>query len=155
MIFRPFQPQDLEPILTLFHYVVHSTGAKYYTEEQLNAWASKENLPDKNKWLQSLSANITWVAIFEGKIIGFADMTQLGHIERCYVHPHFQGQGVARGLMGKLEQEARMLGLKELTADASQIAMPLLRRIGFNVVRKYSKVHKGIEFTNFWMKKLL
>src|ERR1700691_5582119 len=118
MNIRKFQPSDLEAILELYHDVVHTIGAKYYNSEQVHAWAPAEEI-DKEKWIKSLTANITLVAEDQGKIIGFGDMSHTGYIDRLYVHKNYQGKGVALALFKKLEEEARKLGIVELTTEAS------------------------------------
>ncbi len=138
--------------MKLFQEVVHTTGAKYYQPEQINAWAPQEG-GDRSAWLESLTQNMSYVVEAEGVIIGFGDMTSEGHIERMYVHPKYQGQGVARSLMRKFEDEAKKLGLHKLTTDASVIAMPLLKRFGYEVMQEYHKIHRGVSFTNYLMEK--
>ncbi len=152
MIIRKFQPTDLEAILDLFHAVVHTVGAKYYDSEQVNAWAPKEGL-NKEKWLKSLSENITYVVEDKGKIIAFGDMTKSGYVDRIYVHKNYQGSEASKSIYKKFEEAARELGLSELTCEASTILMPLAQRIGFEVVEKQTKIHGGVEFTNYKMRK--
>jgi putative acetyltransferase len=153
MIIRKFQPADLEAILELFHDVVHTIGAKYYNSEQVQAWAPS-NI-DKEKWLNSLTAHITYVAEDQGKMIGFGDMSLTGYIDRLYVHKNYQGKGVALALVKKLEEEARKLGLEELTTEASVMAMPIAKRWGFEVIQKNTKAHRGQEFITYLMRKKL
>jgi putative acetyltransferase len=151
-VLRPWQEKDLDPVMKLFQEVVHTTAAKYYESEQLNAWAPREGL-NKAAWLDSLRQNISYVVEISDRIVGFGDMTYAGHIERVYVHPKYQGQGIARSLMKKFEEEAKKLDLDKLTTDASVIAMPLLKRSGYEVVQEYCKIHRGVEFTNYLMQK--
>lgn len=153
MIIRRFQSADLEAVLELFHDVVHTVGAKYYDSEQVKAWAP-ESL-DKDKWLESLSANITYVVENEGKIIAFGDMDHEGYVDRLFVHKSYQGSGAALRIFRKLEEEARKLGLKELTTEASIIAMPLAKRQGFEIVREQRKMIRGVELINYVMRKRL
>lgn len=154
MIIRAFQPTDLDEILDLFHDVVHSVGAKYYDSEQVNAWAPKDGL-DSEKWLKSLSDNITYVVEDKGKIIAFGDMTKTGYVDRLYVHKNFQGSRASRLIYKKLEEAARELGLREMTCEASIMLMPLAQRVGFEVVEKQIKIHRGVEFTNYKMRRYL
>ena len=151
---RKFKPSDLEAILELFYDVIHSVGAKYYDQEQINAWVPKEGI-DKERWLASLSDHITYVAEVEGKIVGFADMTEKGYIDRMFVHKHFQGKGIARALFKRLEEDARLLELEELTTEASIMAKSLAELQGFKIVEKQHKIHRGIEFINYKMAKKL
>jgi len=154
MIIRRFNPPDLEPILQLFQDVVHTIGAKYYNEQQVNAWAPKEGL-DKHKWLQSLTEHITYVVEMDGRIVGFGDMTHSGYIDHLYVHKNYQGQGVALAILRTLEEDARKMGLSELTTEANKIARPVAERQGFEVIREQRKTRKNIEFINYVMRKKL
>lgn len=154
MIIRRFASSDLESVLQLFQEVVHSVGAKYYNLSQVNAWAPKEGL-DKQKWLQSLSENITYVVEMDSKIVGFGDMTHLGYIDHLYVHKNYQGRGVALAIFKKLEEEARKMGLSELTTEANVMAKPLAERQGFEVIKEQRKVRRGVEFINYMMRKKL
>lgn len=151
---RKFQPVDLEAILKLFHDTVHAIGAKYYSSEQVNAWAPSSGV-DKEKWLKSLTANLTFVAEDKGKIIGFGDMTENGFIDRLYVHKDHQRKGVASAILKKLEEEARKLGITELTTEASILLKPLAERYGFEVIQEHKKVRRGVEFTTYFMGKKL
>jgi putative acetyltransferase len=154
MILRRFKPADLDLVLELFHTVVHITGAKYYNADQVQAWSPKVGL-DREKWLDSLSAHITYVVEVDRKIVGFGDMSPSGYIDRLYVHPQHQGQGVARKIFKKLEEEARALGLTELTTEASIMAKPLAERQGFEVITEQCKIHRGVAFINYIMCKKL
>lgn len=153
MNIRKFQLADLEAILKLYHDVVHTIGAKYYNSEQVHAWAPSN--ADKEKWLKSLTANITLVAEDQGKLIGFGDMSHTGYIDRLYVHKNYQGKGVALALFKKLEEEARKLGIVELTTEASVMAKSIAERQGFEVVQKQNKVLRGQEFITYLMRKKL
>ena len=154
MHIRTFTPSDLEAILQLFHEVVHTTGAKYYDQEQVDAWAPENGL-DRDAWLQSLSSNIAYVVELDEKIVGFGDMTHTGYIDRLYVLPKYQGKGVALAILKRLEEEARMLGLQELTTEASIMAMPLAKRQGYEVVAEQHKMHRGKVLINYKMRKKL
>lgn len=153
MIIRKFQPNDLHAVLKLFYDVVHTVGAKYYAQEEVTAWAPDN--PDKDKWLHSLTTNYTYIAEDKGKIIGFGDMTERGYIDRLYVHKDYQGKGIASAILKKLEEEALRLHLKELTTEANIIAKKVALRQGFEIIEKYQKMHKGVEFTLYKMRKKL
>ncbi len=110
---------------------------------------------DRERWLKSLTENIAYVVEVEGRIVGFGDMTRSGYIDHLFVAKNDQGRGVALAIFRELEGEARKLGLKELTTEASKIAMPLALRQGFEVVHEQRKVHRGVALTNYAMRKKL
>jgi putative acetyltransferase len=154
MIIRTFKTADLEVILQLFYEVVHTTGAKYYDKEQVEAWAPKNGL-DKKAWLETLSSHLTYVADEDNKIVGFGDMTTTGYIDHLYILKNYQGRGIARALLKKLEEEAHRLGLKELTLESSIMAMPLAKRQGYEVINEQRKMLRGKEFITYKMRKTL
>ena len=154
MIIRKFCPNDLDEVLKLFYDVIHCVGVKYYDDKQVNAWAPKEGY-DRNTWLKSLNANLTYVVEENGIIIGFGDMTYEGYIDRLFVHKNHQGKGAALRIYRQFEKDAKRLRLKELTGEASIMLKPLAERQGFEVVKKQQKVHKGVEFINYKMRKKL
>ena len=154
MRIRKFQPIDLDSVVQLFYDVVHTTGAKYYSQDELDAWAPKTR-HDQKEWLKSLSENITFVIEEHGKIIAFGDMTKTGYIDRLYVQDKYQKQGIASALLKKFEEEALKLGLSELTTEANMIFKPLAEHQGFVVVSEIRKMRKGVEFSNYILSKKL
>ncbi len=156
MEIRKFQASDISQIVQLFYGTVHSVNKKDYTQEQLDAWAAKEDEELRlASWRVSMSNNITFVALIEGIIVGFSDMTRKGHLDRLYVHKDFQGQGIASALVNTLESEASRLGLTELDTDASITAKPFFEHRGYQVVKSQCVERKGIQLVNFKMIKPL
>ncbi len=154
MIIRRFIIEDLEQVIQLYYDVIHSVATKYYNEEQVSAWAPKEG-PNREKWLESLSSNYTYIAEADGAIIAFGDMTHQGYVDRLFVHKNYQGSGAAVRIFRKLEDEARKLHLSEMTGEASVILMPIAQRYGFEVVDKQLKTVRGVQLTNYKMRKKL
>jgi len=156
MEIRKFQASDISQIVQLFYETVHSVNKKDYTQEQLDAWASKEDEELRlASWRESMSNNIAFVALIEGIIVGFSDMTRKGHLDRLYVHKDFQGQGIASALVNELESEASSLRLTELDTNASITAKPFFEHRGYQVVKSQCVERKGIQLVNFKMIKPL
>jgi putative acetyltransferase len=156
MEIRKFHASDISQIVMLFYETIHSVNKKDYTQEQLDAWASKDDEELRlESWKDSMSNNITYVALIVGKIVGFSDMTQKGHLDRLYVHKDFQGQGIASSLVKVLESEASRLGLTELDTDASITAKSFFEHHGYQLVQSQYVERKGIKLVNFKMIKEL
>ncbi|GBG10830.1 acetyltransferase [Paenibacillus agaridevorans] len=156
MEIRGFQDSDIEEIITLFYDAVHTVNSRDYTREQLDAWAPAEDMERRAAaWLESMAANFTLVAVIEGALTGFADMTEHGHLERLFVHKDYQGRGIASVLVGKLEGEAGRLGLPTIDTDASVTARPFFERRGYVVVKEQAPVRNGIALRNYKMIKSL
>lgn len=82
-------------------------------------------------------------------------MQELWDFVKCPMKVTYQGRGVARILLNKLKEEAHRLSLKELTTEASIMAMRLAKLKGYEVVQENRKVHHGVEFINYLMRKKL
>lgn len=144
---RPYCTQDCPALAELFYQTVHTVNARDYTPPQLDAWA--DGHPDLAAWDRSLSAHLTLVAVCDGVITGFADMTPDGYLDRLYVHRDFQRQGIATALCDGLEQAVP--GPYE--THASITARPFFEQRGYQVVRQQQVLRKGILLTNFIMRK--
>jgi putative acetyltransferase len=152
---RPFKPSDTETVIELFNQTVHTIGARYYSPEEIAAWAPEITPETVLRWQTKLESSNTFIAEKDGIIIGFGDITSAGHLDHLYVHKDHQGSGASLALLKALETRARELGLTKITTDASTMAMPLARRRGFVVVTKQTIVCAGVELTNYAMKKNL
>lgn len=110
---------------------------------------------DIERWHTSLKKNITLVAEVDRIIVGFADMTHEGYLDRLYVHKDYQARFVALRLFKAIEQAARDLGLKKMTTDCSITAKVPAERMGFVVVKEQVVEKKGMKFINYHMEKKL
>lgn len=160
MQIRSYTPEDTYQIIELFYNTVHEVNIKDYTEAQVNAWAPKatDNQQWQNSlehWENSLSRKITYIAEQEGRILGFAELEDNGHIDRFYCHKDFQGQGIGACLYNTIESKARSLKLNRLFVEASITAKPFFERQGFKAIAKQEVSLRGATLANFRMHKHL
>ena len=71
LFIRPYDEGDLQSVVSLFYDTIHSVNLKDYTPEQADAWAPKK--PDLSRWQGLLKGEDTWVAVQDGRIVGFAN----------------------------------------------------------------------------------
>lgn len=156
MIIRKFKELDTSAIVSLFYETVHTINKQHYSQEQLEAWAPKDEEKSKHiAWKESLSQNMTYVAEIDGQIVGFSDMMQDGCLDRLYVHKDFQNQGIATALVNTLESEARKLGLNEMKTEASITAKPFFERQGYEIIHSQIVERRGVALVNYKMNKQL
>lgn len=154
MHIRRFTAADLDMVLQLFYDTVHYVNSKDYTQEQVNAWAPQK--PDKQRWLDSLLQHSTYVAELDNQIVGFADITDKGYLDRLYTHKDFQGRGIATALLKKVEQQAKEQGSRVITTEASITAKSFFEHHGYYCIQAQNKVHRsGVIFLNYLMSKHL
>ena len=158
MQIRRYKQEDTHQILELFTNTVQQVNIKDYTKEQVNAWAPKGL--NQGQWesrikhlATSLSSKATYVAESEGKIVGFANLENNGHIDHFYCHKDFQRQGIGTLLYETIESQAKCLNLEKLFTEASITAKPFFESKGFVVIEKQEVVRSDVTFVNFKMHK--
>lgn len=152
---REIKAEDLEAIVALFKETVHHVNAKDYTSEQLLAWAPHQIHHNDERW-QSILNNIAYLAEINGIVVGFADMTIEGYLDRLFVHKDYQGRYISMMLLNQLKSVALKKGIKKITAEVSITAKPLAERLGMYVIKEQNKPRPGgITLTNFLMEKRL
>lgn len=151
-----YEPNHIEEIITLFYNTVHHINAAHYSAKQIQAWAPPEERSNKvESWQQSLQQHITYVAIQDGIIVGFTDMSDDGHLDRLYVHKDYQRQGIATALLTQLESEAAQLTLDSIYTEASITAKPFFEHHGFQVEQMQQVERDQVSLTNYVMSKAL
>jgi putative acetyltransferase len=151
MIVRRFVPADLDAVIDVFRQSVRRVAIRDYSEAQVKAWAPDEI--DRGAWAERRGSRPTWVAEIDGRIAGFTDLEPDGHIDMMFVHPDYQGRGVAGRLLDAVEAEAASLGLERMFTEASLTARPFFARRGFQVIEQQTVTKRGVDFTNFRMEK--
>lgn len=156
MNIRRFLEEDISEVVSLFYETVHEVNKQHYSKDQLNAWAPQDETDQKiEAWKESMDRNITFIAENSGQIVGFADMTYGGELDRMYVHKDYQRRGVASALLKKIEAEAGRLGVNEIKTDASITAKPFFERHEYREVESQVVERRGVKLNNFKMIKKL
>ena len=156
MKIRKFHDSDVSQMVSLFYETVHSVNKQHYTQQQLDVWAPRdEEVLKWTTWKDSFNLNVTYIAEINGNIVGFADMTQEGHLDRLYIHRDFQRQGIASSLVDNLESEARQRGLIAMDTEASITARPFFEHQGYQITESQVVERKGVSLENFKMVKNL
>lgn len=145
MELREYKITDSAETAELFYDTVHAVNAKDYNIEQLDAWAASEI--DLDAWNRSFMENYSFVAVENGKIVGFGDMEKCGHLNRLYVHKSYQGRGVATAICDKLERTV----LGRITVCASITAKPFFENRNYFVIKPQQVARNGVVLTNFVM----
>ncbi|GIG35629.1 GNAT family N-acetyltransferase [Cellulomonas pakistanensis] len=153
MHLRPYRPDDAGPTLDVFRRAVRVTAARDYTPEQVEAWAPDDL--DAAAWAARRAAARTRVAERDGAVVGFTDVDPAGYVDMLFVDPDAARQGVARALLAWAVETAVADGAAELTTHASVTARPFFEAHGFEVVAEQHPVRRGVELTNYRMRRPL
>lgn len=151
---RPYRPGDSDATLAVFLAAITKTASADYTPGQLDAWArpARRTLPE---WNRGMLGRDSYVAVIEGEVAGFSDVSSDGHIHMMFVSPRHQRRGVASALLTHLECRARQQHARSLHADVSITARPLFERHGFAVDATQERDLDGVTLTNYAMSKPL
>lgn len=150
---RPYRREDAPTLLTLFRDTIRRVNCRDYTAEQVAAWSSDEI--DPINWANRFEGRYVVVGEVGGRIVGFAELEQNGHIDRVYVATDDVGMGIGKVLVGELIAEASRSGLAQLFVEASITARPFFDAMGFTVVARQQVNCRGVELTNFRMEQVL
>jgi len=153
IIIRPFTTQDRSMCGELFYQTVHTICSKDYSKEQLDIWAPE--VSKSGNFPRPLENNFAYVSVIDNLIVGFADITKEGYLDRFFVHKDYQGLGIGKKLLETIEKKAKDIGLKEISLEASSTARPFFAKMGYQVIRKQSKMVKDIKIENYKMNKKL
>jgi len=149
MIVRKFRKGDEQEIWKLFYNTIHIVNIQDYTKEQVAAWAPDDF--DINIAIKKYREIRPFVAIHNGKIIGYADIQSDGYIDHFFCHHEFQGKGVGKILFSVLENEAQKKGVLSMYSNVSITAKPFFEAMGFKVEKEQLIQLKGQQLKNYRM----
>ncbi len=150
---RRFKAEDAERCWHLFHDTVRRINSRDYTPSQVNAWADASI--DTQAWFHRFDANFGFVAELQNRLVGFADVSGEGYLDRLFVHADHLRKGIATMLMNAIEMVAVEHGCARIYTHASITAKPFFLSCGFVVVREQTVECRGAQLNNFVMQRTL
>jgi putative acetyltransferase len=150
---RPFLPTDATVVARIFRGAIEDLTGDDYDETQRAAWMASAN--DEDGFAKRLAAQTTLLALRDGAPIGFVSLKGNDHIDMLYVRPEVAGEGVGKFLAGAVETLARGRGVKMLTVDSSDTALPFFEKLGFRPQARQSVAIEGEWLANTKMAKPL
>jgi putative acetyltransferase len=150
---RDFAVGDEPALRTVFESAIRGVASRDYTPRQIGAWAPRD--VDVAAWALRVRAIAPFVALRDGRIVGYADVQPSGVIDHFFVAAEAGRQGVGRLLMARLHERADELGLSALSSDVSLTAQPFFAHFGFEVVEHQCFELRGVEMCNAAMRKTL
>jgi GNAT superfamily N-acetyltransferase len=97
---------------------------------KLAEWLSNKTLENVAAWI-SHPQNLALVATDGEAILGVAAMTKTGEILLNYVSPDARFRGISKALIGRLEAQARELGLDRCTLNSTETARKFYQSLGY------------------------
>ena len=155
MSIRAFQPSDAQQIADLFQRSVIELGRKFYTQEQVEAWAARG--PTAQSVISRNAAHrLTFVyTISSGDVAAYAELEPDGHIDQVYALPEIAGTGTVSALYDHVENKAEKLGIKKLYTEASESARRFFLKKNFVEYGRRDFEIEGVSIHNYSMEKIL
>ncbi len=155
MSIRAFQPSDAQQIADLFQRSVLELGRKFYTQEQVAAWAARGPTA-KSVISRNALGRLTFVYTNpSGDIVAYAELESDGHIDQVYALPEIAGTGVVSDLYDHVENKAQKLGIKKLYTEASESARRFFLKKSFVECERRDFEIEGVAIHNYTMEKML
>ena len=129
---RLYEEKDTEAILELW-YQASLRAHSFLTEKFLDQ--ERTNLRE-----QFLPNSQTWVKEKEGQVVGFISLIE-NEVGGIFVHPHWQKQGVGKGLLDKAASLHEILELDVFAANEQGRAF--YAKYGFRPIRQFEDEATG------------
>jgi putative acetyltransferase len=146
---RDYRPADLDAVIEIFQRAVREVAVRDYSPAHIAAWSRV----DRDEWADWRLSRPCWLAEVNGRAAGFSDLEPDGHLDMMFVHPDFQGIGVATALMRRVERHAASLALATIFVEASLTARPFFSRRGFQSTGEHLIIDDGLTFVTYRMTK--
>jgi putative acetyltransferase len=150
ILVRRYKSGEEPALFEVYHSAIHLIASGDYSSEQIGAWAP-DSL-DGALWENRIRGINPFVAELDGTVVAYADLQPSGYIDHFFVSGAHPRRGFGARLMTRILDEARHLGLSELTSDVSRTAQGFYERYGFRVVEHRSPVVRGVVIPNAFMR---
>lgn len=158
-----YQKCFAEDIAVLVHQAISRIDCDVYSAEEKSAWSFAPR--SRYHWHKRLTQSQTWLMIDVGSdsattsCCGFINLetgyASRGYIDSLYVHPDYQGQGIAGLLYKALACWAKEQGYQMLSVDASVLSKPLFESVGFKLRHRSYQEKRGVVVMGYYMEKAL
>jgi N-acetylglutamate synthase-like GNAT family acetyltransferase len=151
MRIRKFENGDAEGISAVVCRSERQTLKGYYPDDLIEIFC-RERSPEKIR--EKSSTRDFYVAEDGGKIVGVASLEE-DNVKTVFVDPDYQGMGIGKQLIEKVESLARERGVRLLHVGSTTYAEPFYRKCGFSTVKRYDDSVQGHQVRMIKMEKPL
>ena len=145
--------KDLDSITYLFRNTIQTVASKDYSAQEIDSWSEGAKITDN--WLKRIDTHHFLLVKAGHKLVGMASLDNRGYLDVIYVHPQYQGKGIASELLLRLENKAVEDGHKAITSDVSITAKPFFLHKGYSVVKPQLVLCRGVVLRNYNVQKVL
>ncbi|WP_323902675.1 GNAT family N-acetyltransferase [Aeromonas caviae] len=139
----PREEAHIPRLLDLFEKSVRRLGPAHYSPEQVEQWARGAHHPGLASQLREHHG---WVIEQDDVPLGFATLSDDGHLSLLYVSADHPRQGLGTLLLERVLAAASQMGLGSLTTEASAFSLALFLRHGFLLTGLETVERGGVQF---------
>ncbi|MEB6641921.1 GNAT family N-acetyltransferase [Aeromonas caviae] len=139
----PLKEAHIPRLLDLFEQSVRRLGPAHYSPEQVEQWARGAHHPGLASQLREHHG---WVIEQDDVPLGFATLSDDGHLSLLYVSADHPRQGLGTLLLERVLAAANQMGLGSLTTEASAFSLALFLRHGFLLTGLETVERGGVQF---------
>lgn len=139
----PLEEAHIPRLLDLFEQSVRRLGPAHYSPEQVEQWARGAHHPGLASQLREHHG---WVIEQDDVPLGFATLSDDGHLSLLYVSADHPRQGLGTLLLERVLSAASQMGLGSLTTEASAFSLALFLRHGFLLTGLETVERGGVQF---------
>ncbi|MEI4968179.1 GNAT family N-acetyltransferase [Aeromonas caviae] len=139
----PLEEAHIPRLLDLFEQSVRRLGPAHYSPEQVEQWARGAHHPGLASQLREHHG---WVIEQDDVPLGFATLSDDGHLSLLYVSADHPRQGLGTLLLERVLAAASQMGLGSLTTEASSFSLALFLRHGFLLTGLETVERGGVQF---------
>lgn len=151
--FRQANKQDINSVRHLFNASIKAISKEHYSEAEKLEWAkTTENL---TRWEEAIRNQYFLLAFDAEELVGFISLEDNAYIDFIYVHPRVLGQGIAKALYHKIEEQAIQQHTSELNSHVSKAALGFFQKNGFQVLQENLNERNGEILVNYSVVKKL
>lgn len=139
----PLEEAHIPRLLDLFEQSVRRLGPAHYSPDQVKQWARGAHHPGLASQLREHHG---WVIEQDDVPLGFATLSDDGHLSLLYVSADHPRQGLGTLLLERVLAAASQMGLGSLTTEASAFSLALFLRHGFLLTGLETVERGGVQF---------
>ena len=139
----PLEEAHIPRLLDLFEQSVRRLGPAHYSPEQVEQWARGAHHPGLASQLREHHG---WVIEQDDVPLGFATLSDDGHLSLLYVSADHPRQGLGTLLLERVLAAGSQMGLGSLTTEASAFSLALFLRHGFLLTGLETVERGGVQF---------
>ena len=153
MNIRLAHESDLPELAALFQQTVLTNAPEHYTQRQTETWAAFAK--DAAHFRQFILSVNTFVAVDKDDFLGFAGISDIGHVASAYVRCDRIRRGIGSALMRTVLSYAQQQEMNRLYAEASEFSLGLFQQFGFHLYDTEVVVRQGVTFHRYLVERYL